>query len=145
MGWADGEGVEGKWGRKAGGFRFTLVEKKMRTWIPCRRGRCLIFVAVILLSGCRPATSAPVDGYTVVAKYPHSTGSYTEGFFYLDGMFYEGTGMVGRSVVMAVDPATGKISMESPVGRALLGHKSGDSVQVQTPGGAKTLKITKLG
>jgi len=44
-----------------------------------------------------------------------------------------------------VDPATGKISMESPVGRALLGHKSGDSVQVQTPGGARTLKITKLG
>ena len=43
-----------------------------------------------------------------------------------------------------VDPATGKISMESPVGRALLSHKSGDSVQVQTPGGARTLKITKL-
>jgi len=44
-----------------------------------------------------------------VAKYPHSTESYTEGFFYLDGMFYEGTGLVGRSAVMAIDPATGAV------------------------------------
>jgi glutamine cyclotransferase len=45
----------------------------------------------------------------VVATYPHSTASYTEGFFYLDGLFYEGTGMVGRSAVMAIDPATGTV------------------------------------
>ena len=43
-----------------------------------------------------------------------------------------------------VDPASGKISLESPVGRALMGHKSGESVQVQAPGGARALKIVKL-
>jgi glutamine cyclotransferase len=55
------------------------------------------------------AAAAPVEGYKVVATYPHSTASYTEGFFYLDGLFYEGTGMVGRSAVMAIDPATGTV------------------------------------
>jgi glutaminyl-peptide cyclotransferase len=55
------------------------------------------------------AFAAPVEGYRVVATYPHSTASYTEGFFYLDGLFYEGTGLVGRSAVMAIDPATGAV------------------------------------
>jgi glutamine cyclotransferase len=53
--------------------------------------------------------SAPIDGYKVVARYPHSTSSYTEGFFYLDGLFYEGTGLAGHSAVMAEDPQTGKV------------------------------------
>jgi transcription elongation factor GreA len=43
-----------------------------------------------------------------------------------------------------VDPKAGRISMESPVGRALLNHKAGDSVQVQTPGGSRAIKITRL-
>ena len=54
-------------------------------------------------------SAAPIDGYKVVAKYPHSTDSYTEGFFYLDGMFWEGTGISGRSAVLAIDPETGKV------------------------------------
>lgn len=33
------------------------------------------------------------------------------------------------------NPLQGRISNESPVGRALLGRKVGDSVQVKTPGG----------
>lgn len=68
---------------------------------------------VWLLSGCSclvaSATKAPVDGYKVVATYPHLTSSYTEGFFYRDGLFYEGTGMVGRSAVLVEQPETGKI------------------------------------
>ena len=52
--------------------------------------------------------AAPVMGYTIVARYPHSTSSYTEGFFYLDGLFYEGTGLEGHSAVLAVQPKTGK-------------------------------------
>ncbi|MFN8519813.1 MAG: transcription elongation factor GreA [Chloroflexota bacterium] len=39
--------------------------------------------------------------------------------------------IVGRS---EVDVAEGRISDESPVGRALMGHASGDEVVVQTPG-----------
>jgi glutamine cyclotransferase len=52
--------------------------------------------------------SVPTFGYTVVARYPHSTTSYTEGFFYLDGLFYEGTGLEGHSAVLAIRPETGK-------------------------------------
>jgi glutaminyl-peptide cyclotransferase len=53
--------------------------------------------------------ATPVYGYQVVAKYPHSISSYTEGLFYLNGLFYEGTGMNGRSALLAIDPQTGKV------------------------------------
>ena len=43
-----------------------------------------------------------------------------------------------------VDVARGRISMESPVGKALIGHKVGEKVQVQTPSGARTVKIVKV-
>jgi len=52
--------------------------------------------------------AAPVYTYKVVATYPHSTENYTEGFFYLDGMFYESTGIAGRSAVIVLEPQTGK-------------------------------------
>jgi glutaminyl-peptide cyclotransferase len=71
-----------------------------------RRTPLCLTLSVILLTGLR-TSAAPIDGYKVVAKFPHSTESYTEGFFYLDGMFYEGTGRNGHSAVMALDPKTG--------------------------------------
>ncbi len=55
------------------------------------------------------AAAAPVSGYQIVARYPHSTESYTEGFFYLDGLFYEGTGLEGHSALMVIQPETGKV------------------------------------
>ncbi len=42
------------------------------------------------------------------------------------------------------DPAKGKISNESPLGVALLGKKTGDTVKLQTPGGATAFKIVKV-
>ena len=39
------------------------------------------------------------------------------------------------------DPRKGKISNESPIGAALLGHKSGEKVDVHTPGGLLELEI----
>ena len=43
------------------------------------------------------------------------------------------------------DPADSKLSNESPVGRALLGHNRGETVSVQVPRGpARKLKITKI-
>jgi glutamine cyclotransferase len=71
-----------------------------------RKARGLALVASLLGTGC--AKAAPVAGYKVVATYPHSTESYTEGLFYLDGLFYEGTGLEGHSQVMAIKPETGK-------------------------------------
>jgi transcription elongation factor GreA len=42
------------------------------------------------------------------------------------------------------DPRSGKISHESPFGRALMDHKVGDVVEAQTPGGITRLKILKI-
>jgi len=43
------------------------------------------------------------------------------------------------------DPAEQRLSNESPVGKALLGHKRGDVVSVPVPRGpARKLKITKI-
>ncbi len=42
------------------------------------------------------------------------------------------------------DPRAGKISNESPIGRALMDHKVGDVVEAQTPGGVLKLKILKI-
>jgi glutamine cyclotransferase len=66
-----------------------------------------VLAAPLLSASC--ADAAPVDGYKVVATFPHSTDNYTEGFFYLNGLFYEGTGMSGRSAVMAIDPTSGRV------------------------------------
>ena len=43
-----------------------------------------------------------------------------------------------------VDMTAGRISMESPVGKAVMGRKVGDDVNVQTPAGQRRLKITKV-
>lgn len=42
------------------------------------------------------------------------------------------------------DPRKGKISNESPVGRALMGARVGDEVTAQTPTGGLRLKIIKI-
>jgi hypothetical protein len=42
------------------------------------------------------------------------------------------------------DPAQGRISTESPVGRALLGGRRGEEVKVQTPGGVRALTIVEV-
>ena len=39
------------------------------------------------------------------------------------------------------DPAEMKLSNESPVGKAIMGHKKGDVVEAPTPRGAKKFKI----
>jgi len=41
-------------------------------------------------------------------------------------------------------PGAGRISNESPVGKALLGHKAGDHIIVSTPGGVKEYTITSI-
>lgn len=43
-----------------------------------------------------------------------------------------------------IDPAAGKISIESPLGKALLGKKKGDKGEVETPTGKKKFKIIDI-
>lgn len=42
------------------------------------------------------------------------------------------------------NPREGKISNESPIGSALVGHKKGDNVRVNTPQGTIVFKIKKI-
>lgn len=61
------------------------------------------------------------------------------------------TDEAGKSVTYTIvgsteaNPAEKKLSNESPVGRALMGHAKGDTVQVQLPNGnARKLTIEKI-
>lgn len=42
------------------------------------------------------------------------------------------------------DPLNGKISDESPIGRALLGKKIGEEVEIQTPAEKTTYKVAEI-
>jgi transcription elongation factor GreA len=42
------------------------------------------------------------------------------------------------------DVKKGKISVTSPIARAIIGKRSGDSVEVMTPGGGKSYEIAKV-
>jgi glutaminyl-peptide cyclotransferase len=82
--------------------------------------KSLTFLFVLILACGAPVAGAqegiPVYGYQVVRTYPHDTGAYTEGFFYLDGYFYEGTGTVGESTIRKVDMNTGKVLQKAELG-----------------------------
>ena len=65
-------------------------------------------------------------GCTVVVESPGGTREYT---------------IVGPA---EVDPGTGRISNESPVGKALIGHRVGDKVQVLTPKGPTSLTVREI-
>jgi glutaminyl-peptide cyclotransferase len=59
--------------------------------------------------------SAPQDpqpktyGYTVVDKYPHDPGAFTQGLQLYQGFLYESTGLNGHSSIRKVDLKTGKV------------------------------------
>jgi transcription elongation factor GreA len=58
-----------------------------------------------------------------------------------DGSEPETYSLVGAK---EADPRNGKISNESPIGRALMEHKVGDVVVAETPGGQIKFKILKI-
>ncbi len=42
------------------------------------------------------------------------------------------------------NPSRGRLSVESPVGRALVGHRPGDTIEVLTPKGRRHLKLLEV-
>ena len=57
-----------------------------------------------------PATAGPEEfTFQVVNKFPHDPKAYTQGLVWLDGYFYETTGLFGQSTLRKVEPTTGKI------------------------------------
>lgn len=53
--------------------------------------------------------TVPVFGYTIVRTYPHDREAFTQGLQYVDGIFYESTGLNGRSSIRKVKIETGEV------------------------------------
>jgi glutaminyl-peptide cyclotransferase len=80
-------------------------------------------LALLLALAAAPAAAQlPVVPAQVVHIYPHDTGAYTEGLFYLDGQFYESTGELGRSGIRKVDLATGRVIEQVAVDPPIFGE-----------------------
>jgi glutaminyl-peptide cyclotransferase len=72
----------------------------------------LIAMALLTsLPGWQPpsAGTVPVQGYRIVRAYSHDPDAFTQGLEYVDGMFYEGTGLNGRSSVRKVRIESGEV------------------------------------
>jgi transcription elongation factor GreA len=58
------------------------------------------------------------------------------------------TGEIARTVMIVskfeANPAEGKISVESPIGKALLKKRIGDTVQIETPKGIVEYKVVTI-
>jgi glutaminyl-peptide cyclotransferase len=68
-------------------------------------------VSLVVLSDITPRQYT----YKVVRQYPHDPDAYIQGLIYEEGMFYESTGLEGKSSIRIVDPATGKARKMVPM------------------------------
>jgi len=73
----------------------------------------LRLVVLSLMTSCfgaevQPAKAARAS-YSVVGVFPHDRAAFTQGFEYLDGFFYEGTGLNGKSSIRKVKVETGEV------------------------------------
>jgi glutamine cyclotransferase len=55
------------------------------------------------------AAPAPTSKFRVVKSYPHDREAYTQGLVYVDDVFYESTGLNGRSSIRKVKVETGEV------------------------------------
>ena len=70
-------------------------------------------IASTVVLACAPATMeqrrpAPVQGFKVIATFPHDSSSFTQGLVFADGQLYESTGLEGESTLRRVEIETGK-------------------------------------
>ena len=78
------------------------------------------FMALLTALACAPATiaqrqPAPVQGFRLVATFPHDPEAFTQGLVFAGGEFYESTGLNGESSLRRVEIATGKVLQEQKV------------------------------
>jgi glutamine cyclotransferase len=60
--------------------------------------------------------------YKVVNSYPHDRDAFTQGLFYDNGVFYEGTGQELKSTLREVEPETGKVLRQLNLSTDLFGE-----------------------
>lgn len=87
--------------------------------------RIVLLVGFLLLSACGeraatqdapspvPATAVqvepPTDTYSIINRWPHDSGAFTEGLVYDQGTLWESTGLNGASTLRKVDLQTGQV------------------------------------
>lgn len=75
-----------------------------------------IAAAATFAAGQAPTSgNLPLYTYQIVHTYPHDPGAFTQGLQYVDGVFYEGTGLNGRSSIRKVAIDTGKVLQQRPL------------------------------
>ena len=82
--------------------------------------RLALLVVMLVLPAL--AVGAPVLPAVVKARLPHDPSAFTQGLLYRDGVFYESTGLYGRSSLRRVDPATGRVLARRELPRELFGE-----------------------
>jgi glutamine cyclotransferase len=78
--------------------------------------------ATLMLASQRPPERLPVYSYRVVRTYPHDPKAFTQGLQYVDGFFYEGTGLNGSSSIRKVKIETGEVVQRRDLARAYFGE-----------------------
>jgi glutaminyl-peptide cyclotransferase len=86
-------------------------------------------LSLVLAAGCtaaQPAGGRPPAPerlkVSVLEVRPHDSSAFTEGFELVDGVLYEGTGLVGRSAMLATDPVTGAVRQREELPSPLFGE-----------------------
>jgi glutamine cyclotransferase len=68
-----------------------------------------IFAKPPQVTSSLPAVLEPLMAYEVIAEYPHDPQAFTQGLIYLDGFFYESTGLYGESSLRKVEIESGAV------------------------------------
>jgi glutamine cyclotransferase len=74
-----------------------------------------LFLALTPVPQAPVRTNLPVFGYQVVRTYPHDPKAFTQGLQYVNGVFYEGTGLNGKSSIRKVKIETGEVLQKRDV------------------------------
>ena len=78
--------------------------------------------AMGFMSTGRSGAPVPTYGYEVVRSYPHDSGAFTQGLIYRDGVFYESTGLNGRSGIRKVKVESGEVLQAKPLSAEYFGE-----------------------
>ena len=73
-------------------------------------------------AGTDKPKAIPVYGVQVVRTTPHDINAFTEGLFFLNGYFYESTGLDGHSSVRKVKVETGQVVQRASLPPELFGE-----------------------
>jgi glutamine cyclotransferase len=81
----------------------------------------LSFVTACVGAGMQPPKAARAS-YSVIRVFPHDRAAFTQGLEYFDGVFYEGTGLSGKSSIRKVQVETGEVLQRRDVAGEYFGE-----------------------